>query len=501
MSIVSLRFLVFLLISVILYYIFPKKYRWITLLISSIVFFLCASGIKLIIYLLVGVISAYIGTNLMYKKSSKYKTSILFLTLLIIVGMLFILKYINIFPMTLNYFGKLFGINVNSKMIELVSPLGISYYTLSLIGYIIDIYRGAYEPQKNILKLLLFTSYYPVMISGPIVRYSDMEKELFKNEKLDYDNLYIGFSRIIYGLMKKLVIADQLSLIVRAIFDNYTTYSGYYIIIGIICYAVQIYMDFSGCMDIVIGSSKMYSITLMENFDSPFFSKTLSEFWRRWHISLGTWAKDYIMYPLLKSRPFQSLGNKCKKAFGKKIGKRIPTILAIFILWLLIGLWHGASFKYIFAAGILPWIYLTLSQIFEGLNQKIVEVFHIKTDVFSFKLFQVLRTLSLMCFIWLIVNSPSLLSFKSVIRNLFIIQDTTLFENLPNIPLFIVSIMLTFVISLDYLNYKGINIFEEFQKQNWAFRVIILIILIITILIYGAYGPGYNASDFIYGGF
>ena len=339
------------------------------------------------------------------------------------------------------------------------------------------------------------------MISGPFVRYNYMEKELFEAKKFNWDNIFLGFYRIIYGLMKKLVIADQLGIFVNAVFDNYTTYTGFYIIIAVILYAIQIYADFSGCMDIVYGASKMYGIDLLENFDSPFFSKNLSEFWRRWHISLGTWAKDYIMYPLLKSDLFQKLGKKCKKDFGKKAGKLIPTVLAILILWLLIGLWHGTSFRYIFAAGILPWIYLTLGQIFEDSIKRLTKKLHIKTNCFSFRLFQSLRTFGLMCIVWLIACSPSLLGSLDVIKHIFVFFDTTIISELPQLPSKIILLCCILVLVVDYLNYKGINVFEKFKDQNIWFRWFILFALIIIILIFGAYGPGYDASEFIYGGF
>lgn len=503
MSIVSFSFFVFLFITVIVYYICSKKHRWIVLLISSILFFLFSSSWKLLLYLIFGILTTYIGTNYMQKKckTEKQKKITMIVTLVSILTILFILKYINIFPMTFNLFGKLFHLNFTFGMISLLAPLGVSYYTLSLTGYIIDIYRGAYEPQKNIFKLGLFACYYPIMISGPIVRYKTMEKELFESKSFSYDNLFQGFERFIYGLMKKLVIADQLAPFVRTVFNNYTHYTGIYIIIAVILYAIQIYADFSGCMDIVNGASKMYGITLLENFDSPFFSKNLSEFWRRWHISLGTWSKDYIMYPLLKSNVFQKLGKSCKKKFGKKIGKMIPTILSILILWLLIGLWHGASYKYIFAAGILPWIYLTVSQLLENPIEKFTQKLNIRTNCFSFRLFQSLRTIVLMCLIWLFACSPSLGQSIQVIKNIFVLSRVTLFEELPQLPINILLLTGGLVLVVDYLKYKGINVIEKFQQQNWWFRWGILLMIITIILIYGAYGPGYNASDFIYGGF
>lgn len=503
MGITTLKFFVFLVASVIIYYLFPKKHRWIVLLVASLVFFLSACSWQLLISLLFGVIATYIGTRLIDEnlKTDKSKKIALLITLLCIVGQLVILKYINIIPNTINGIAYLFNINLYFANFNVLAPLGISYYALSLIGYTLDVYRGTSKPQKNILKHILFTCYYPVMICGPIVRYEQMKKELFEPRKFCFENVLFGTERIVYGLLKKMVIADQLGIVVNSIFGQYNIYSGIYLVIGVILYAIQIYTDFSGCMDIVIGASKMYGVILPENFNSPFFSRNLSEFWRRWHITLGLWAKDYIMYPLLISKPFQNLAEKCKKKFGKKIGKKIPTIIAIFILWLIIGIWHGASYKYIFAAGILPWLYLTISELCEPLFKKLKTVLHINTERFSYRLFESIRTIALMCLIWLFVLAPGLLSGFNVVSDVFKFTNLDLRLTLPEIPYMIILIAGLIVFVVDYLQYKDKDVLELFNKQGIIFRYIIVFFMLYLILTYGAYGPGYNPADFIYGGF
>jgi len=503
MGITSLNFFVFLIASIILYYIFPKKYRWIVLLVASIVFFALAGEIYLILYMLFGVVATYIGTRLIDEKLKNLKTKkiALFITIASIVLELAILKYGNFIPTTVNGFAGLFNINISLGTVNLLAPLGISYYTLSLIGYTLDVYWTTSKAQKNIFKHMLFTCYYPVMISGPVVRYEHMKKELFEPKKFCFNNVLYGAERIVLGLLKKMVIADQLAIVVNTIFSNYHEYSGIYIIFGVILYAIQIYADFSGCIDIVIGASKTYGVNLPENFESPFFSRNLSEFWRRWHISLGLWGKDYIMYPLLKSEKFQKLGKFCKNKFGKKIGKKIPTIVSILILWLIIGVWHGASYKYIFAAGIIPWIYLTISELFEGVFKKAREKLPIKMDNFSYRLFESLRTFALMCFIWLFALAPSFTQGFSVVANVFNISSLDLRLNLPQIPYGMIILSCTIVLIVDYLKYKGINVLEWFNKQGIIFRYIVIFGMLYLILIYGAYGPGYNPIDFIYGGF
>ena len=502
MSIISFSFLLFLIDSIIIYYLFPKKHRWTVLLFSSVLFFICACDYKLFLYLIFDILVAYFGTKLFSEEQNeKTKKGIYFSSIFLIIGVLITLKWINIVAMTFNIFGNLFHIHTNFGMLNLIAPLGVSYYTLSLIGYVTDVYRGAYEREKNIFKLALFTCYYPILISGPFVRYSAMKKELFEEKQFSYINIFQGFERIIYGFMKKILIADVLSGIVSTIFSNYYIYSGYYIVLGLVCYAIQIYADFSGCMDIVIGASKMYGITLEENFKSPFLSKNLSEFWRRWHISLGQWGKDYIMYPLLKSNAFQKLNTKLKDIYGKKPAKLITTLLSIFILWLFIGIWHGASYRYIFCAGILPWIYLTCGQLFETKIKLFNEKFHIRTECFSFQLFRRLRTLGFMCFIWLFACADRLKDSVHIIRQLFHFPSLSLMYTLPKFSVLGVGIALGLVLVVDILKYQEIDVLEMFNEQNTIFKYLILFLMIYLTLRYGAYGPSFNAVDFIYGGF
>lgn len=514
MLITSLNFFIFLIITVLVYYILPVKIRWIALLAFSLSFFLLAS-ISVAGYFAVGTVSVYLGARLISEKAKteKGKKAVLIITIIINALLLFVLKYINIIPNTINAFGNLFHLNTHLGTIDLLAPIGISYYTLSMISYLVDVHWLTIPAEKNFAKLMLFSCYFPCLVSGPVIRYGDMRKEFFENGCLDWNNLFSGFYRIIYGLMKKMVIADNLAILVNAVFDGTNRYTGLFIIIGVVAYAMQIYCDFSGCMDIVIGTSRLYGVKLPENFRSPFFSRNLSEFWRRWHITLGQWGKDYIMYPLLKSDRFQRIGKKAKKRFGKKIGKKIPVILSIFVLWVIIGIWHGASYKYIFAAGILPWIYFSISELFSDHFKKWNKRLHIHTDSFSFHIFQSVRTMFLMCVIWLVALAPSLLESGSLIAGIFrndfsvikpfFTENVLMDHSMGAIAVKWGLILISFigVAIVDYLKYKDVDVIERFGYQSWWFRYLILFFMIITTLMYGVYGPGYNAADFIYGGF
>lgn len=503
MSITSVNFFIFLIISVFTYWVTPKKIKWLVLLVASMVFFLCASEWQMLFYLFVSVISVYIATRLMVGrcKADRRRKGILILTILVIFGILATLKWINIFPKTINLFGSLFSVNLGLETINLIAPIGISYYTLSLCSYLVDVYRKAYSPEKNFFKVAAFACYYPALVSGPIMRFSEMSNELFIPKRFRYEYFLVGFERFIFGLMKKMVIADNLAIVVRSVYGaDPATVSGGMVIVATMAYAIQVYMDFSGCMDIVMGASKMYGVGLPENFDSPFFSQNLSEFWRRWHITLGAWGKDYIMYPLLKSNGFQKIGKFCKAKFGKKAGKLVPMLLAVLILWLVIGIWHGTDYKYIFAAGVVPFVYFAIGQIFDGFFKRMVSFFHIRTENFSFRLFQSLRTFGLMCCLWFFACLPQLTAAKGFIKAFLKPTSLVDFARLPEVP-WILFVMCLIVGVVDYLNYKGVNVVERFHAQGWIFRWLCLLVLIAIILIFGVYGPNYNANDFIYGGF
>lgn len=260
------------------------------------------------------------------------------------------------------------------------------------MGYVIDVYYEIGEPEKNILKLALFGYYFPTMISGPIIRYRDMKEQLYTGHPLVYKNVTYGIQRMVWGFFKKLVISERMGLIVDTVFNNYADHSGFTIIIAGICFTFQLYTDFSGCMDIVLGASETFGIILPENFETPFFSRNIAEYWRRWHITLGTWLKEYLFYPLLRTKFFSSLPKQLKEKYGKKTAKKITTYLAMLILWFTIGFWHGGVWKYIIGSGLLHWFYIVSGEVLEPVWKKLKSWFHVKDDSKGFIFFQRART-------------------------------------------------------------------------------------------------------------
>lgn len=197
---------------------------------------------------------------------------------------------------------------------KIAAPIGISFYSLQAISYICDVYRGKISADKNFARVALFMSFFPQIMEGPICRYSDTAQQLFRGDAVKYENLTSGMQRILYGMMKKLVIADRVNGLVTETFSNHANYNGTVAAVAAVVYTLQLYMEFSGTMDIVIGSAEIFGIKMPENFRQPFFSKTISEFWQRWHITLGTWFKDYIYYPISMSRTSKKLTKKQEKS-------------------------------------------------------------------------------------------------------------------------------------------------------------------------------------------
>ena len=304
MSITSFYFLCLFALALLLYYLVPKKVQWPLLLLLSIGYFLTSAEVRdshawyLILYPMAAVGAVWGAAILIDRtKEQKKKLAALICAVLFCVGLLCTLKFFHL---------------------GLLAPMGISFYTLTLLGYLFDVYYEIGPVQRNYGKLLLFGCYFPTMISGPIMKYSDMEKQMYTGHKLDYRNVTFGMQRMILGFFKKLVISERTAILANEIFNNYEKYSGVSIWVGAAAFTMQLYTDFDGCMDIVLGISECFGIRLPENFSAPFLSRSIEEYWRRWHISLGDWLKNYLFYPLLRTKFFMNLPKKLKGKLRQK---------------------------------------------------------------------------------------------------------------------------------------------------------------------------------------
>lgn len=252
------------------------------------------------------------------------------LAVILHIGVLFALKYSGFAATNVNTLLAHLHIPVQLAIPKYVMPIGISFFTLQALSYIVDVQRGVTKADTNLLRLTLFISFFPQIVEGPICRYDQTAQQLWDAKPITYENLTLGLQRIAYGMMKKVIIADRLNPLVRNVFNNYTDFDGGVIALAAVCYTVQLYMDFSGSMDAVTGTAQILGVTMPENFRQPFFSKTISEFWKRWHITLGTWFKDYVFYPVVTLKPLEKLTSAARKRLGNHYGPLLASAVALF---------------------------------------------------------------------------------------------------------------------------------------------------------------------------
>lgn len=488
MAINSIKFILFSLAVIILYYITPKKFRWITLLIASYMFYYLASG-KLIIFILLSSFIIYLSALIMNGKEKKKKKTILLLSVFLNVLLLFLLKYFN-------YILSLFKVE---SVAGIIAPIGISYYTLQAISYVVDVYRGKYEPDKNFFKVSLFLTYFPIITEGPISRYDKLSKELFAVHELDYDNIKYGFVLILYGFFKKMVIADRCGIFVNLVFKG--AYQGFAIFLAIALYTIQLYVEFSACIEIVSGISKILGINLDKNFERPFFSKSVQEFWRRWHITLGAWLKDYIFYPVSLSKANMKLNKFMRKKMKNNVGKVIIAAFPLFFVWIINGVWHGVGIKYVIY-GMYYYLVMILGMLFKPVFDWLIKTLKINVKSFGFKLFSIIRTVLLVMLGMLIFKADSISSVFVILGNMFKPGSLSLFtKDFGIIDLVLVSLFVIFLVIKGIFEEKGVDVYQKLNNSNLIVQDALLIFTLLMIAIFGIYGNKYNPADFIYGGF
>lgn len=493
----------------ILYYLIPRKLQWILLIAASISYYLLSGNGMLILYPIAACGIAYTGIQVIAgSEDIKKRRLSLFVVVFLLIGILFLLKYINFIINTFNGIGAILGLGESLiKGLGFLVPLGISFYTFSILGYVIDVYNGIAKPQKNLFKMVLYGMYFPAILSGPILKYREDGEHFFSPHSFDYEQVTFGLQRILWGFFKTLVISERMNLVVNTVYDNYTQYTGVYIWVATVCYAFQLYTNFSGCMDIALGMSQTFGIQLPENFNTPFFSKNISEYWRRWHITLGVWMKEYVFYPLLRSQAFVSLGEKCKGRFGKKKGKQFVIFTAMLVLWFTVGIWHGGDWKYVIGSGLLHWFYIVSGELFTPFFHKCMNKCHIKSDGRWVNAFRIIRTFFLVnigfVFFRAASTSDALHMLVSAVKlgNVNALFDGSLFLlGLDKIEFAIATVSLLILLVVSVLQQKE-DVRKWLSRKNIVIRWMVWYALLFYVILLGYYGPGYNAAEFIYQGF
>lgn len=509
MGITSFYFLCFFAGILIVYYIIPKKLQWLFLLLCSIAYYLITDSAVLILYPIFSVAVCYVGIRVIGSTESERKKKVALITVIAVnIGILFLLKYINFGIYTVNGIAKFMGHKGSVlNILKLLAPLGVSFYTFSLLGYVIDVYYGIAGVQMNPVKLALYGMYFPTMISGPILKYRECGEQFFEPHAFDYNRITRGMQRMLWGLFKKLIIAEKLRIIVDTVYGNYKNYPGAYIWIATVFYAFRLYTDFSGCMDIVLGMSESFGLILPENFNTPFFSKSISEYWRRWHITLGVWMKDYVFYPLLRSGLFTRLNKSWKKKFGKKRGKQFTTFAAMFILWFTVGIWHGGAWKYVIGSGLLHWFYIVMEKLLEEPCAKCMKKFNIDPKSKIISAVRIVRTFFLVCIGDLFFRARNVpIAFrmlKSAVStwNPYVLWNGAMLNlGLGSVDFIIVIVSLFILLIVSLLQKKG-SVRDMIAARKLPIRWLIWYILLFWVILFGNYGPEFNAADFIYQGF
>ncbi len=521
-------FLIILPIAILLYGITPKKLRPKILILYSYVFFWVISQ-KLLVYLIVSTFSIHhFGLWLnnikqerdialkeadkeekkeIKEKFKKKEKNVLAFAILIHIGCLVVLKYTPFFITNINDLLKLMNIKYAIGIPKLLVPIGISFYTLQAVSYMCDVHNEKIQADRNLGRLALWMSFFPQIMEGPIVRYSDTAERLWEGNPINYHNLTFGSQRIVWGLLKKIVVADRLNAFIKAVFTDYSSYSGGILLLAAIFYTIQLYCEFSGTMDVIIGTGEIFNVEYPENFKQPFFSTTINEFWRRWHITLGTWFRDYIFYPVSLSKSMKKLTLWGRSKLGNHLGPLLAGAVALFCVWICNGLWHGAAWTFI-VFGMYHFVIILLENIFEPYVIKLCEKIHINRQSKPYHLFQMVKTFFLIVFGELIFRATDMKAAAVMIYRIFTKFSFRGFSRtafadlgLAVSDIVILIVTLAIILTVSILREKGVKIREKIAEKHIVIRWIIYYALIFYVLTFGAYGGEYVPIDPIYASF
>ena len=531
MTLTSLAFYLLVLALLVLYYLVPKRFQWVVLLIGSYAFyaFVC---LRYMGFIVITTLTTYFGARGMdamtarmeqtvaahkqdwereerkaYKKRCKSRRKALMIGILVFnFGILAVLKYYNFFAESMEALFASIGLTVSLGHIGLLLPLGISFYTFQSMGYVLDVYREKVPAERNVGKLALFVSFFPQIIQGPIGVYDQLAHQLYDEHKYNFDNIRYGAELILWGFFKKLVIADRAAVLVNAVIKDNCPYGGAVIASGILFYCIQLYCDFSGGIDITRGVARLFGIDMAENFRRPIFATSLTDYWRRWHITLGAWMRDYVFYPLAFSKPFGKLGKWARKHFKGMMGKICATSTATFIVYLIIGIWHGASWKYV-AFGFWNGMVILVSTLLQPVSDKVVAGLHIERKSAWYQVFSMLRTFVVVLIGYYFDIADGFraamgMMLKSVTDlHLSQLRPSAVLEALPltkyDWAVLLFGTIVIFVASVIQERSQR-TIREILDEKRLALRWVVLLGGIFAVVLMGVYGPGVQASEFVY---
>ena len=490
----SLQFLIFLPIVVVMYYLIPARVKHLWLLLCSYYFYMCWNAVYALLMLLSTLVTYCCGLGLEGLKQSPLegrplllrRRLVLWMSLGINLAILFFFKYFNFAIDSLNALLSPLGFQLHHPAFDVLLPVGISFYTFQALGYTIDVYRGEIAAEKNFFRYALFVSFFPQLVAGPIERSKNLLSQLAVPHRFSFDNLREGFLLMLWGFFLKIVIADRAAILVDTVYGSYTDFGGFFVIVATVFFAFQIYCDFGGYSAIAMGTAKMLGVQLMDNFNSPYLSLSCGEFWRRWHISLSSWFRDYVYIPL----------------GGNRKGK-LRKYLNLMITFGVSGLWHGANWTYVIW-GLLNGFYQVAGDLLKPVRESFCRFFALNPDSLGHRCVRTVLTFTLIDLSWVFFRASSVSAALHMLRSCFYLRPLVLFDGSllclgldgPNMALLLLSI---FVLCFaDILKHRGVRLRDVLIRQDVWFQAIFVGLAAAAILLFGIWGSAYDAASFIY---
>lgn len=490
----SLEFMLFFPAVCLCYYVIPHRFRSLFLLACSYFFYMCWNP-EYALLMLTSTAITYVSGLLIdsaekipdEKKRISRKKWYVALSFLSNLSILFFFKYFNFAADSVIHLLAIAGISVEAPAFDVILPVGISFYTFQALSYTVDVYRKDIYAERNFFKYALFVSFFPQLVAGPIERSRNLLIQINQEHQFEFERVRSGLLLMLYGFFQKVVLSEYLAIAVNSVYDTYTEHTGFQLLMATILFAFQIYCDFGSYSNIAIGAAKVMGFSLMENFNTPYFSETVAEFWRRWHISLSSWFRDYLYIPLGGSRK----GN-VRKWFN------------LMVVFLVSGLWHGASWHFVIW-GCLNGAYQVLGEWLKPLKRKMIKLFQVDVNAFSHRLLRMLTTFVLVDISWIFFRATFMQGVE-ILKRIFGLAEGAWFtwgNNLEAMGLTtqtrnLLVVSLVILLIADICKYRGIKMIDWLCKQGIWLRWLVYYAAIFGILIFGVYGPGFDASQFIY---
>lgn len=500
MQFTSFDFLVFFPVVVLLFYVIPRRFRQLWLLLASYYFYMGWNA-KYALLILASTVITYLCALLLDRVgmqsdgSGRKRRLILAAGIVSNLAILVFFKYFYFLHDTLAALLAVCGVQLGESRLDILLPVGISFYTFQALGYTIDVYRGTVRAERNFVRYALFVSFFPQLVAGPIERSGNLLGQLrqISDKKLSegpwsFEKATRGLLLMLWGFFMKMVIADRAAVLVNQVFGIYYMFSGVALTLAIVLFAVQIYCDFASYSVIAMGAAKVLGIDLMTNFEAPFFSRSIGEFWRRWHVSLSSWFRDYLYIPLG--------GGRCSKP--RKYFNNMVTFVVS-------GLWHGASWHYV-VWGAIQGVYIVIGDLLRPLKAKCTNYFHVRVKTFGYQFFQGLCTFFLFVLSLVFFRADTVRDAVYYIQRMFTTFDVwSLFDesvyylglDRKEMGILWLGILLLLIVDAYYVRKKAL--FDTLVKsQCLAVQYVIVAVLLVMVIVFGVYGEGYDASQFIY---